>query len=280
MQLELDAGKGVEGKYFFADFTHLGEETINLDLPRTRRGCLEALALDMVYDRLPVVPGVFATLGGIAIDLHAKTRLPGLFAAGECACTGVHGADWRVGNTLLAALVFGSRAGRSAATHVGKASEKALAQTQRREEERLGEIASRSDGEPCHIIRGDLRRAMSKDVGPVRDEARLESALHVIERLKERYQKAVLWDTGLPFNQQLVGFIELGHMLFIGETVVRAALARTESRGSHWRSDFPNRDDQNWLCSSLAQSSAGGALVTHAPIQLGELKPRENVLIR
>jgi succinate dehydrogenase/fumarate reductase flavoprotein subunit len=280
MQLELDAGMGVEGQYLLADFTHLSEDYVNTELPRTRRGCLVAMGLDLLRDRLPVVPGVFMTIGGIATDMDGKTNVEGLFAAGECACTGAHGADWRVGNTLLAALVFGKRAGIAAATGQKRTGERKVADCVDTEMKRLRGIAARPEGEPYHLVCGDLRRTMSKDATVVKDRGRLEHALRTIGALKKRYEKASLWDTGLQFNEQLVEFLGLGNMLILGEAVARAALAREESRGAHWRRDFQERDDKNWLCHSLLQHSSEGTVLRHVPVKLGKFKPEEKVIIR
>jgi succinate dehydrogenase / fumarate reductase, flavoprotein subunit len=284
LQLELDAGLAVEDKYFYADFTHLGEERIDRELPRTRRGCLEALNLDLVHDRLPVVPGVFATLGGIETDVHGRTGLPGLYAAGECACPGLHGADWRLGNTLLAALVFGARAGVSAAsdraTPGAPSRSPAVESAVDRETSRLQGIAEREGGEPYHLVRGALRRTMSRDVTVIRDRPRLENALATIRRLQRQYQQAVLWDPGMRFNQQLLEFLQLGNMLLLAEAVASAALARTESRGSHVRGDYPERDDAGWLRHSIQRHSPDGPRLAHVPVRLGEFRPRETVLIR
>lgn len=280
MQLELDAGMGVEDQYFLADFTHLSEDYVNTELPRTRRGCLIATGADLLRDRLPVVPGVFMTIGGIATDMDGKTNVNGLFAAGECACTGAHGADWRVGNTLLAALVFGRRAGIAASTDGREVSDKKVTESVQAETKRLSGIASRPENEPYHLVCGDLRRTMSKDVAVVRDHKRLRRTLGAIEALKKRYENASLWDPGLQFNEQLVEFLGLGNMLVLGESVAVAALAREESRGAHWRSDFQGRDDNKWLCHSLIQQSANGPLLSHVPVKLGKFKPEEKVIIR
>jgi succinate dehydrogenase/fumarate reductase flavoprotein subunit len=283
IQLEIDAGNGVEDKYVWADFRHLGEETINQKVPRTRKDCLNALNLDIVHDRIPVAPGVFATLGGIATDTHGRTNVAGLYAAGECACPGFHGADWRLGNTLLAAVAFGKRAGiaasdggREAAGH-GAPVELAL----RGEAARLDAIVSRKDGEPYHLLRGRLRRAMSTGAGTVRDRSRMEQARETIRDLRARYDRAILWDRNVQFGQQLADYLGLGNMLLLGEAVVQAALAREESRGAHWRKDFPERDDLNWLRHSVQlHNPEGDPALSYAPVQLGELTVRENVLIR
>jgi succinate dehydrogenase / fumarate reductase flavoprotein subunit len=280
MQFELDAGLGVEGRYFFADFRHLSEDYINKELPMTRRKCLLALGLDIVCDRVPVAPGVYITLGGVETDACARTMLPGLYAAGECACPGVHGADWKIGNTVLAALAFGSRAGVSAAQERRKVTESVVSEFVHSEITRLDQIASRAEGEPYHLLVGGLRQTMSKDVAIVRAGTRLENALGGIGSLKRRYKEATLWDQGLPFNQQLVGYLELGSMLDVAEAVTSAALAREESRGTHWRSDFPERDDKKWLCHSLQYYTPNGPRIEHPPVRMGAFTLKESVILR
>lgn len=282
IQLEIDAGNGVEDKYVWADFRHVGEAEINKTLPRTRRDCLNALNLDIVHDRIPVAPGVFATLGGITTDTHGKTTVQGLYAAGECASTGFHGADWRLGNTLLAAVAFGKAAGAAASEDDPKGGQAsaAIEKRLRNETARLDEIVSRRDGEPYHLLRGRLRRTMSREVGTVRDRARLQGALETIRDLRRRYSKAALWDHSVQFSQQLAEFLGLGNMLPLAEAVTSAALAREESRGAHWRKDFPQRDDRNWLRHSLQTHTDEGPRLSYAPVKLGEMKPRDEVVIR
>lgn len=282
MAQELDSGGGVEGKFFYADYTHLGEAYIDEQFPRTRKACLDALGLDIVRDRIPVVPGVQATLGGIEIDLHGRTSLPGLYAAGECACPGVHGADWRVGNPMLAALVFGSRAGIAAATasRSSPAEPALVARSADNEAKRLMEIASRRAGRPYHLLRGELRRTMSENVAVLRDAGKLEHALATIQGLKAQYVDACILYHGTQFNDQLVEFLGLGSMLLLAEAVANAAYARTESRGTHWRRDFPDRDDEHWLVHSVQTWTPEGPHLAHMPVKLGEFMPRETVVIR
>jgi succinate dehydrogenase / fumarate reductase flavoprotein subunit len=282
IQLEIDAGRGVEDKYVWADFRHLGEEVIDQKLPRTRRDCLNASNLDIVHDRIPVAPGVFATLGGIATDAHGRSALTGLYAAGECACTGFHGADWRLGNTLLAAVVFGKRAGAAAAGDGQKDGRGArvIEEALQNEGAHLNEIVSRRDGEPYHLLRGRLRRTMSRQVGTVRDRAGLQGALETIRELRRRYSKAALWDHGVQFGQQLAEFLGLGNMLLLAEAVTHAALAREESRGAHWREDFPQRDDKSWLRHSLQSYTDEGPRLSYVPVKLGDFKPQDEVIIR
>jgi len=272
----------VEDKYVWADFRHLGEEVINQKVPRTRKDCLNALNLDIVRDRIPVAPGVFATLGGIATDPHGRTSLGGLYAAGECACPGFHGADWRLGNTLLAAVVFGKGAGVAAGDdgRRGEDNTAVFEKALQNEAARLDAIVSRRDGEPYHVLRGRLRRAMSERVGTVRDRARLQEALEVVRDLQTRYKKAIVWDHSIQFGQQLTEYLGLGNMLLLGEAVIQSALAREESRGAHWRKDFPERDDRNWLRHSVQSYTPEGPSLSYAPVKLGEFKVKQEVLIR
>lgn len=281
MQLELDAGRGVEGKYFMADVTHLGEDCVARELPRSRRAVLLATGLDMAHDRIPVVPGAFVTLGGIATDVDGRTRIDGLHAAGECACTGVHGADWRAGNTTLAALVFGHRAGVAAgAAELRRTSSAAIRTAHANEAARLGAIVSRKDGEPHHVLAGRLRRLMANDVGVVRTRERLSRALECIRDLESRYRSSVVWDPTPQFNEPLVDHLALGNMLAVAKVVAMAALAREESRGCHYRPDFPERDDGRWQRHSLVDLAGGELVLRHTPVAAGPLRPAETVIIR
>jgi succinate dehydrogenase / fumarate reductase flavoprotein subunit len=238
------------------------------------------LGLDILKDRIPVVPGVYVTLGGIAIDVNGATGIRGLYAAGECACPGVHGADWKIGNTVLVALVFGKRAGAHAASDGAEVRETSVAESASKEAARLSDILARRQGRPYHLLAADLRRIMSKDVAIVRDQSRLKQTLELIRDLQAQYKQAVVWDHGLQFNQQLVAFLQLGHMLMVAEAVANAALAREESRGTHWRSDFPARDDAKWLRHSVQTYTPDGPALTHVPVKLGNFTPKEEVILR
>jgi succinate dehydrogenase / fumarate reductase flavoprotein subunit len=282
MQLELDAGRGVEGKYFMADFTHLGEGCVAHELPRSRRAVLLATGLDMAHDRIPVVPGAFVTLGGIATDIDGRTRIDGLYAAGECACTGVHGADWRAGNTTLAALVFGHRAGvaAGAAGELRRTSSAAIRTAHANEAARLDAIGSRRAGEPHHVLAGKLRRLMANDVGVVRTRDRLSRAIERIRELETAYASSIVWDPTPQFNEPLVDHLALGNMLAVAKAVATAALAREESRGCHYRPDFPERDDARWQRHSLVELAGGELVLSHAPVAAGSLCPARTVIIR
>ncbi|MBM2811053.1 MAG: succinate dehydrogenase subunit [Chloroflexi bacterium] len=279
MTLELEAGRGIENKFFWADFTHLDESEIDEVFPRARKDCLDSLGLDIVHDRVPMAPGVQATMGGIRIDLQGRTGITGLLAAGECANTGQHGADWRVGNFMLAALIFGSHAGKTAAAETGgpapAAREAAVIGAVHDETNRLAGIASRTGGRAFHLLRGELRRTMTEHVSVMRDADKLTRALDTVQRLKTQYETASLVLGGTRFNHQLAEFLGLGNMLTVGEAVIVAALARTETRGNHWRRDFPQRDDVRWGVHGIVFDTPDGPEIRHEPVKPGELKPRE-----
>lgn len=283
MEMEIEAGGAVENKYFLADFTHLSEEFIMEQLPRTRLGCLDQLGLDVVHDRVPVIPGLQITLGGIEIDVNGRTRVPGLYAAGECACPGVHGAAWLIGNPILVALVFGARAGASAAADQDAVSADAARLVEsalKPEEARLDVLGSPANGEPFQLLRSTLRRTMTDNVGCVRDESKLQTALKTIHDVRRRFPNAALSHHGRQFNRELTDLLGLDSLLTCCETVVTAALGRTESRGTHWRRDYPNRDDERWMVHSLQTATPAGPALSHAPVKMGEFQPVAQALER
>jgi succinate dehydrogenase / fumarate reductase flavoprotein subunit len=210
MALELEAGGAVADRYFLADFTHLDEATIMEQLPRTRMNCLDQIGLDVVRDRIPVIPGLQITLGGIEIDVHGRTRLPGLYAAGECACPGVHGAAWLIGNPILVALVFGARTGAAAADGFAStsATQAAVSATVKAEESRLDALGS-GPGEPYQLLRGELRTTMSDHASVLRDAAKLDMALSTIKTLRARRGRDTISHHGRQFNRELTELLGL-----------------------------------------------------------------------
>ncbi|MBI5286379.1 MAG: FAD-binding protein [Deltaproteobacteria bacterium] len=250
-QKEIDEGRGVDG-CMLLDLRHLGEERINESLPQIRQLAIDFEGVDPVKELIPVKPVAHYSMGGIKTDISGATEIKGLYAAGECACVSVHGANRLGGNSLLEALVFGRRAGSAAARY---ATENKLPEFL---DDALKDVAfdialimNRSEGERVGSIRDELLSCMTRHVGVFRDKAGLETALQGVRGLKERYKKVYVEDKGDVFNTELVEALELGNLLTIAECVILGVINRTESRGSHYRLDFPYRDDKNWLRHSL-----------------------------
>ena len=284
-QSEIDAGRGVNGEdYIYLDLRHLGEARIMERLPQIRQLGIDFIGVDCVKEPLPIQPSAHYSMGGIPTDMFGQvvidengTPMQGFFAAGECACVSVHGANRLGTNSLLEATVFGERAGRSALKYarnaefgkVNESHEKARVLNQ------IEEIFQRDGSESYNDIRNEMKEVMMAKCGVFRDADNLQSCVSTIQALKERYKKGKVTDKGQLFNTELYEIIELGNMLEMAEIISTAALARTESRGGHYRTDFPKRDDQDFLKHSLVSRVEGELKLKHRPVVITRYQPKE-----
>ena len=215
-------------------------------------------------------------MGGIKTDVWGSANIRGLYAAGECACVSIHGANRLGGNSLLDAIVFGRRAGQAASDY---AKETALAEFPEGTLEAVARdiafIMDKTSGEKAACVRDELASAMAAYVGVFRDKNRLDSALAAIIRLKERYKNIYLEDKGEIFNTELVAVFELGHLLTIAECIVNSAMNREESRGAHYRMDFPDRDDKNWLKHTLLFKDDENIKIKFTDVAITRHRPME-----
>ena len=279
IQTEINEGRGFEGEYVHLDFRHLGRAKILDLLPGIRQIAIDFAAVDPILEPVPIQPAQHYSMGGIETNVDGETALPGLFAAGECACVSVHGANRLGGNSLLETLVFGMRAGRKAALSMDSAKslpdpglfEKELSRLQ----SRLEEIFRREKQEPCFRLRDEMKSLMTSHVGIFRNESDLSSARQKIRKLKDRLRSVGVSQQNLAFNYQLIQYLELEGMLHLAETVIEGALARRESRGSHYRVDYPNRDDNNWLHHTLAFKTPDGPRLERKEVTITGYPPRE-----
>ena len=274
-QQEIEDGRGVDGCVFL-DLRHLGELLINERLPQIRQLSIDFEGVDPLTELLPVKPGAHYSMGGIKTDVWGSANIRGLYAAGECACVSIHGANRLGGNSLLDAIVFGRRAGQAASDY---AKETALAEFP---EDTLAAVASdiafimdKTSGEKAACVRDELASAMAAYVGVFRDKNRLDSALAAIIKLKERYKNIYLEDKGEIFNTELVAVLELGHLLTVAESIVVAAISREESRGAHYRLDFPARDDKNWLKHTLLFKDDENIKIKFTDVAITRHRPME-----
>lgn len=276
--LEVEAGRGVDGCVLL-DITHLGEKKIMEKLPNTRELCENFLGMDPVHEPVPVRPGQHYTMGGIRTNAWAETTVKGLYAAGECACTSVHGANRLGANSLLDTLIFGRVAAERAAEYARNTafldySPSVLT----REEERIQGYLNRQGDQRIAQIRNELGKSMAEDVGVFRTPERMERALAKVKELQERVKRAPIDDKGSVFNTDLLGAIEMECMLEQAEVICRGALARKESRGAHARLDFEKRDDQNWMKHTLAYyNPEGGPRLEYGPVTVTHYEPMERV---
>ncbi|MEI8324981.1 MAG: fumarate reductase (quinol) flavoprotein subunit [Betaproteobacteria bacterium] len=244
------------GECVMLDMRHLGEKYIDERLPLVRELGIAYLGVDIVKDAIPIRPVVHYMMGGISTNTQAATQLPGLFAAGECACVSLNGANRLGSNSLVELLVFGKSAALSAIKHLRQQAEPDTAALEARAKEsqaRIRDIFSRTDGtESMSGLRKEMMDTMEKNAGLYREENGLKEAVAKIAELRQRYGKVVLHDKSNVFNTDLFQVLELGSMLDCAEALTVSALARKESRGAHQRLDFVERDDTRFLRHSMA----------------------------
>ena len=282
---EREAGRtfeGTDGDYVNLDIRHLGERTIDRKIPMVRELAVRYVGIDPVTEPIPVRTVVHYMMGGIDTDIHGATELAGLFAAGECACVSVNGANRLGSNSLTEILVFGARAALAAVGHaaqVGPPSSELLETSASSERRRLDEtlLAPNGGGETVSGIRTDLQETLENGAGIFRDRIELERTCSTIRDLKGRYDKLVLTDTSHTFNTDLIAALELGALLDVGEAIAHSALERTESRGSHQRTDHPDRDDDGFLKHSLTYWGKGDPTIGYKDVTITRWPPGERV---
>jgi len=276
---EIMAGGGFDNSYVHLDLRHLGEEKILKRLPGIRDICMEFVGVDPVTTPIPIQPGQHYTMGGIDCNTECETVIKGFYAAGEAACVSVHGANRLGGNSLLDTIVFGAIAGANAARYVqgssGKKGEGALNDALKRAEQRIDALCKSEGKEMPADIKASLNKVMDNKVGIFREAPQLREAFNEVRNLQERYKQIKLNYTGKRTNLSLVWALELNGDLDVAAAVIAGALAREESRGSHFRTDFPKRDDGGWLKHTLAYFTAEGARLDYKPVNIGPFEPKE-----
>jgi fumarate reductase flavoprotein subunit len=274
------AFEGPYGEYVHLDVRHLGEKTIDTKLPFVRELARDFVGIDPVYEPIPVRPVVHYMMGGVDTDLVGRTRLPGLYAAGETACVSINGANRLGSNSLSECLVFGARVGREAAQDALSASPPSVNPVARQaesEQERLVTSYLGKEGGRQRIgpIRRDLQAAMEKGAGVYRTEESLKEAVEEVRVLRERYRDLALDDRDRAFNTELMTALELENMLDVAETIVKSGLERRESRGSHTRRDHTERDDDRFLKHSLAFDTSDGPRIEYGDVTITRWPPAE-----
>ncbi|MFQ6123523.1 MAG: FAD-binding protein [Candidatus Heimdallarchaeota archaeon] len=262
IETEINEGRGVNGTHILLDLRHLGADRIFERLPGIYELAINFAGVDPIKEPIPVVPGQHYTMGGIDCTPNCETIVKGVFVAGECSCISVHGANRLGGNSLLETIVFGKIAGANAvkyANRVEEQNEGAVLEGLTKVKEDVDQFLERRTGqENCGQLRQEMRQTMMDNVGIFRSAEPMKAALEKILELKERFETTALKYSGRKFNLSLLRKIELKHMLNLAEVITRGAILREESRGAHYRIDFPERDDKNWLKHTLAYYTPDG----------------------
>jgi fumarate reductase flavoprotein subunit len=283
---EYEKGRTIETPYghvVHLDVRHLGEKKINAKIPFVRELCLKYQGIDPVKEMIPVRPVVHYIMGGVHTDISGATPIKGLYAAGEAACVSINGANRLGSNSLTELLVFGARAGHSAAIFASEWKEgntpailaQAMDEKRRVEDRFLNKTGGR---ERIAEIRTEMQKAMEAGAGIYRTHASLAEAAEAIAKLKDRFRDVAISDHSHTFNTELTAALELSYMLDVAESIIACALNRKESRGSHQRIDFPKRDDENFLAHSLVfRNPDGTTRVEYLPVTITRWPPAERV---
>jgi len=276
---EVRRGRGVDGRYVHLDLTHLGEDVLRDRLPQVRRLAAVYAGIDIAREPLPVMPAQHYSMGGIRTDLTGFAGIPGLFAAGECANVSVHGANRLGGNSLLETVVFGRRAGRAAAASATDAASDAAfsAVCDRCEEQWNSRFRHvRSSGRPNPAVahlRRRLTEVMTEKVGVFRSGPEIDSAVDDLRSIQQEYRSLVAVPADGAYDYALVACWNLGYLIDIARVVAEGAQRRTESRGGHFRSDYPNRDDVSWLAHTFARAGGDGPSFSAGVVRLHRFTP-------
>ncbi len=318
----VNEGRGIEDEYVHLDLTHLGAEKIKKRLPGIRQIALDFAGVDPIEEPIPVQPGQHYSMGGISVNTECESDIPGLYAAGECACVSAHGANRLGGNSLLETVVFGKIAGKKASEETrsheaggqgavgqkaggqeaegqeaggqGEVGQKAGGQgaggqesaesffdtalfdtALKKDRELLNSITGKKEGILYSEILKDLRETMFQHFGVFREGSEMREGLEKINQLQEKYQDVYVESESKKFNQALVRTLELRSMLLISEVLARGAIAREESRGSHYRTDFRERRDEKYLKHTVVKKGAAGPELEYSPVTLGKFEVRE-----
>ncbi len=286
---EIRAGRGVKGSdgtfYINLDLTHLGKKIIDEKLPEITGFARTYLGVEPTKESVPIQPTAHYAMGGIPTNSDTEvyadakgTIVKGFYAAGECACVSVHGANRLGTNSLLDIIVFGRRGGKKIAEFLKTAERSAFTgDPSEKTKEKINKIFNQPGSERTSVIRRELQENMMEKCGIFRNGKDLAEMKELIKQLKERYRNISLQDKGTVFNTDLMETIELANMLDISETICDAALNRTESRGAHTREDFEKRDDVNWMKHTMIWKGedTAGTKIDYKPVAKTRFEPME-----
>ncbi len=280
---EMRKGNTIKGKYgpvTHLEVMHLGEKHIDKRIPFVRELCKLYAGIDPVYEPIAIRPVVHYFMGGIDTDINGATSLPGLFAAGECACVSINGANRLGSNSLTELLVFGKRAGEAAAAFAKTQGEFDVSALEAQASEEHTRIRALLHSEGSHRpadLRIEMTHAMEDGCGIYRTDESLQVCLEKMKDIRERSSDLRLDDRSVSYNTDLTNALELDYMLDVALSIVHSAIARTESRGSHQREDHPERDDEKFLCHSMAYRTDGDPRIEYKDVVITRWPPGERI---
>jgi succinate dehydrogenase / fumarate reductase flavoprotein subunit len=277
---EILKGNGFENAYVHLDLRHLGREKIEKRLPGIQEICINFAGLDPVDTPIPIQPAQHYAMGGIDVDQDCASLVKGFYAAGECACVSVHGANRLGGNSLLESIVFGKIAGMSASKFISGggyagARDGEIEGEARKLTASFESIRARGKGHNIYQLLNDLKILMGDKAGIYRDGVQLQEGVDGLAMLREAYKDACIFGSSIRFCQEFITLVEFECMMDLAEIILRGALLRTETRGSHFRTDHPKRDDANWLKHTLAAASDKGPVFSYRDVKVDKYKPQE-----
>jgi succinate dehydrogenase / fumarate reductase flavoprotein subunit len=277
-QTEILEGRGLQGPYgpyIALDLRHLGEAKIAERLPLIRDVAVQLGGVDPVKEPIPVRPAAHYSMGGIKANINTETPITGLYAVGECSCLSLHGANRLGTNSTSECLVFGAVSGEHAAKYALKAGFHEFPQEKPAAEEKrvFNQILGSEGTEKVATIRETMKHIMNEKAWIYRRGDQLETGLKEIRQLKQRFKNIKVEDKSRPFNTGMLNALQLDFMLDLAEVTMVCALPRAESRGAHSRTDYPNRDDQNWLKHTLAYCTKDGPRLEYAPVTVSRWPP-------
>ena len=277
---EIKKGNAINGQYLLLDLRHIGKKAIMERLPGVVELAGKFAGINAITEQIPVEPGQHYTMGGIDTDADCRTKIDGFYAAGEAACVSVHGANRLGGNSLLETIVFGAIAGENTVKYLsankkGNNSAILIESASKEEKEKNSQIFERGGKENVFNLFEEMNSVMWNNVGIFRDDAQLKEGIKNLRDIKERCNNIGIRYKGKRFNFELYWLLELIGSIDIAEAVIMGAIERKESRGSHYRTDYPKRDDERYLKHTIASYSPEGARLSYKPVTIGFIEPAE-----
>jgi len=282
MITEIRHGRGIDHRDFLhLDLTGIGQERLAEKLSDISSFAKIYLGVDVATDPIPVSPTCHYMMGGIPTDTEGHVldennrAVEGLYAAGECACISVHGANRLGCNSLVDLVVFGRRAGRIIRRDLEQMDWVSLpSNPDTRVAKAIEELKKKNGREKAYSLRNAMQQLMTESCSVFRNEKDLKTALSTLRDLKVRYQSVTIDNHGDAFNSDLLEAIELECLLGLAETILVSAFARQESRGAHFREDYPERDDANWLKHTLIRQTDSGPEISYKPVTITRFEPK------